>query len=84
MLKLKNYFFKIYGWIIVNICKCILLKWFAWVLHGEVVKQLKPTFFFSKIAKIIFDFIISLNFYHSQKYLMQILPIERRYYFFKH
>ena len=40
-------------------------------------------FFFSKIAKIIFVFIISLNFYHSQKYLMQILLIERRCNFFR-
>ena len=47
-------------------------------------KTIKTHNFFSKIAKIIFDFIISLNFYHSQKYPMQILPIERRYYFFKH
>ena len=46
-------------------------------------QTIKTNIFLSKIAKIIFVFIISLNFYHSQKYLMQILPIERRC-FFKH
>ena len=33
-------------------------------------KTIKTNNFFSKIAKIIFVFIISLNFYHSQKYLI--------------
>ena len=48
-------------------------------------KTIKTNIYFSKIAKIIFFFfIISLNFYHSQKYHMQILPIERRCYFIKH
>ena len=47
-------------------------------------KTIKTNNFFSKIAKIMFVFIISLNFYHSQKYLLQILPIEKRCCFFKH
>ena len=47
-------------------------------------QTIKTNIFFSKIAKIIFVFIISLNFYHIQKYLMQILPIERRCCFLKH
>ena len=40
-------------------------------------KTIKTNTFFSGIAKRILVFIISLNFYQSQKYLMQIL-IERR------
>ena len=47
-------------------------------------KTIKNQQFFSKIAKTIVVFITSLNFYHSQKYLMQILPIGKRCCFFKH
>ena len=46
-------------------------------------QTIKTNNFFFENSEIIFVFIISLNFYHSQKYLMQILPIERRCCFFQ-
>ena len=47
-------------------------------------KTIKTNICFSKIAKIIFVFIVSLKFYQSEKYFMRILPIERRCCFIKH
>ena len=64
------------------ICKCIfLIIRFSPPLGSS--KIIKTNIFFSKIAKIIFVFIIWLRFYNSQKYLMQILPNERRRFFYQ-
>ena len=49
-----------------------------------ISKTIKTHKFRSKIAKRIVVFIISLNFYQSKNYLMQILPMVRRFWFMKH
>ena len=53
------------------------VKMFRLSPHWGSIKTIKTNTCFSKIAKRIFVFIVSLNFYQSQKYFMQILPIDR-------